>query len=266
MLLVHKALIVGRKDTALVQGTILQLQQQLDALGISHLREEELNPSIGKEGAAIDLVIAVGGDGCFLAASQWALSFNVPILGINCGRLGFLGDVLPSKINEIPHILEAKHIEERAVLEVNQRYLAVNEMLLAGDYLGLLTMLQVKVNGQVLCTYQADGLIVATATGSTGHALSCGGPILEPTSNQIVLAPVASHRLNSRPIVLTALQGLDIELGDDKQPACLIVDGRRKASNLARVHVAMARQKLKVLHALDYNFFNNLRSKLEWEH
>lgn len=266
---VNKILIVGRKKTPLVQNTLLRLQKILDSMQISHHLEDELISGISaSEAPSIappDLVISVGGDGCLLAAAQWAIRFDVPIIGINCGRLGFLGDLTPQQLDDLPTILtgENSDIEARSVLQIEDKKV-INEVLIAGDCLGVLATLQVEVDNTPLCIYQADGLIISTATGSTGHALSCGGPILEPTSQQIILVPLASHKLSSRPLVITPQKSIKIRMLG-KQNGSIVIDGRRYAAGREEVTVGISSRKLKMMHPASYDFFAALRSKLEWE-
>ncbi len=286
---VTRVLIVGRKNTDLVQNAISNLRGYLNELRIDCCLESELMLNlVSRSGCGIelsgtdnysaidllervdlhdfadfDLIVSVGGDGCFLAAAQWALRFGAPIVGINCGRLGFLGDLLPEQLFSLKEVMADGTLAQRSVLNVGRR-VAVTEGVGAGYCLGVLAILQVEVDDVPLCTYQADGLIISTATGSTGHALSCGGPILEPTSRQVILAPLASHKLSSRPLVITPEQKITIKMLG-KQNGCVVVDGKRCIGGQREIKVEVAKEKLNILHPKGYNFFAILRSKLEWE-
>jgi len=182
-----------------------------------------------------DLIIAVGGDGSMLHAARIAVGAGKPLLGINRGRLGFLADVSPS---EDFGPLDGRLLEFKSY--VDERY----------------------VN-----THGGDGFIVATPTGSTAYALSCGGPIVAPGLDALVLAPICPHTLSDRPIVIPGTSITDIQLGDDDTDSAAVscdgeVTGQIEAGD--RLRVAVAEQCIELIHPTGYDYFGILRSKLHW--
>ncbi len=145
-----------------------------------------------------DLVISVGGDGTILRSAKAIVPYKCPILGINLGKLGFMSEFTRESINSsLERVLQGKGwIEQRAMLEVDlqgEKYYALNDAFLGRRSVARLASIECKINGKLLTTYRADGLIVSTASGSTGYALAAGGPILHPESRELILQPVSPH-------------------------------------------------------------------------
>jgi NAD+ kinase len=223
-----------------------------------------------------DLIIVVGGDGSLLSVSHAMVQDEVPILGINRGRLGFLTDIRPSEFEKITAILQGKYREEkRFLLEVNiKRHdkllyeaCALNEIVLAPGQVAQMLSFEVYVNDQFMYSQRSDGLILATPTGSTAYALSAGGPILDPELNAMVLVPVFPHSLTHRPIVLPGDSRVRIVIAKDiKTPAKMICDSQE--SNAIEigdwVEIHKLPHALRLIHPLDYDYFAALRSKLHW--
>ncbi len=225
-----------------------------------------------------DLLLSVGGDGNFLNTAQLALTHDLPILGINRGRLGFLADVYPHELEKITSVLDGNYIEEqRTVLTCAVSHTeqvatycdtALNEITLSPKQGPKLIEFEIMINGQFVCTQRSDGLIIATPTGSTAYALSGGGPILYPSLNVVVLVPIFSHNLSSRPIVINADDTITIQLRNaggvqahiscDSRPCILM-------SACATLHIKKYEQTVRLIHPHDYNYFQTLRSKLHWE-
>ena len=228
-------------------------------------------------GKHADLLIVVGGDGSLLGASRSASKQNLPILGVNCGKLGFLNDVYPDKIAKIEDILQGNFYEEQRFLLQTQvtkknktvwQDIALNDTVLLAGTAGHMISFSVSVDEKFVCNYRADGLIVATPTGSTAHALAGGGPILYPELDAMVLVPMFSHNLSSRPIVIQAESQVKIDLDkNNTEPARISCDGQMYVATTAgsTVHIGKAREKLRLIHPLDYNYFEALRTKLHWE-
>lgn len=228
-------------------------------------------------GAHANLLIVVGGDGSLLSAARSIATQNLPILGVNCGRLGFLNDISPDKITKIESILQGEFFdEERFLLQTQVKIkdkiiwqdFALNDaVLLAGDAGHMLTF-SINVNDKFVCSYRADGLIVATPTGSTAHALSGGGPILHPQLDAVTLVPMLSHNLSSRPIVINAENHIKITLAQhNTDPARLSCDGQMHTAIIpgCEINITKAQEKLHLIHPLDYDYFEALRTKLHWE-
>jgi len=224
-----------------------------------------------------DLLVVVGGDGSLLSAARNACKQNLPILGVNCGRLGFLNDIYPDKIAQISAIIAGEFsVEERFLLSVEVKEknkiiwqdLALNDAVLLSGNAGHIVYFSVQIKDRFVCTYGADGLIIATPTGSTAHALSGGGPILHPELNAIALVPMLSHNLSSRPIVIDANNIIKITLAKNNIEAARVsCDGQMHTAVMPgyEIHITKAREKVHLIHPLDYDYFEALRTKLHWE-
>lgn len=225
--------------------------------------------------ADMDLMIVVGGDGSLLNAAHMALPHNLPVLGINRGRLGFLTDIHPDDLDKIGDVLAGRYqVETRFLMQAhhdNQPLgLALNDVvLLPGDTAQLIEF-DIFVDGQFVCHQRADGLIIATPTGSTAYALSGGGPILHPQLNAIVMVPMFPHTLSSRPIVVDGDAKIELfihEHRDHQTAPCISCDGqnRIKLEPGVRITVSKHPKKLQLIHPENYRYFETLREKLGWQ-
>lgn len=224
-----------------------------------------------------DLVVAVGGDGAMLHASRMAASCGVPVLGVNRGRLGFLADVAPSRmIESVDAALDGRCTpENRMLLEARvQREdatgataLALNDVAIAKQDTGRMLDLQTWVDGGYVNTHAGDGFIVSTSTGSTAYALSCGGPIVHPGLDAIVLVPICPHTLSDRPIVVSAGSVVELELADRPDTRAQVVCDGIALCELepgARLRISRAAVSATMLHPPGHDYFRILRSKLHW--
>ncbi len=221
-----------------------------------------------------DVVVSMGGDGTFLEAASRVGDKRIPMLGINMGRLGFLADISADDIdNAIHDIYEGLYtIEERSVLQVeysegnpSAHPYALNEVAVLKRDNSSMISIRISINGEYLTTYQADGLIINTPTGSTGYALSVGGPIMTPDSHTIGLVPVAPHSLNVRP--LTLHDDVEIELGVESRSHQFLVaiDGRSETcAEQVKLTIRRAPYPICLLKRSDNSFFRTLRHKLMW--
>lgn len=221
-----------------------------------------------------DLVISMGGDGTFLKAASRVGNKNIPILGINTGRLGFLADVLPKDIKETLEDIFSNNftIEERSVLqlfcddvELSISPFALNEIAVLKRDSSSMISIRTSINDKYLTTYQADGLIIATPTGSTAYSLSVGGPIIVPQSGTIALTPVAPHSLNVRPIVICDNWEITLDVESRSHNFLVAIDGR---SETCREHSKLTIRKadycIKVVQRINHDFFETLHNKLMW--
>ena len=218
-------------------------------------------------------IIVVGGDGTLLRGAQYALSWDAALLGVNLGRVGFLAegeaDALPKLLDKV--IRGDYETERRAVLSVQmngQSWYAINDVVMSrGGYARLITVTAL-VDGELAGHYIADGLVVATPTGSTGYSLSAGGPIISPKVDCMVLTPICAHSLQHRPTVVQGSAQIRLLLGSDApQSACLQVDGQTYAQldDGAVVEISRADRTLQLIRTSDQPFFNLVREKLtEW--
>lgn len=222
-----------------------------------------------------DMVISVGGDGTFLKAANWVGNKSIPILGINTGRLGFLADISPEEIEKTIDDVYNHHytIEERNVLQlfcddkaaIKTSPYALNEIaILKRDSSSMITI-HTSINNEYLITYQADGLIIATPTGSTAYSLSVGGPIMAPQSNAITLTPVAPHSLNVRPIVIRDDWEIKLDIESRSHNFLVAIDGRNESlSDNTSLIIRKADYTIKVVKRFGQSFFDTLRNKMMW--
>lgn len=221
-----------------------------------------------------DMVISIGGDGTFLKAASRVGKKNIPILGINTGRLGFLADVSPEQMEETLDEIYNRHyrIEERSVLQLRcengqlaQSPYALNEIAVLKHDSSSMISIHTAINGAPLTTYQADGLVIATPTGSTAYSLSVGGPIIVPHSQTIVLTPVAPHSLNVRPIVICDDWEITLDVESRSHNFLVAIDGRSESckENL-RLRISRADHSIRVVKRYNHIFFDTLRNKMMW--
>jgi len=224
-----------------------------------------------------DLVIAVGGDGTMLYAARLAGASDVPLLGINRGRLGFLADVSPAEmLHRVDQVLSGDYVKEARMLidariESSQgssgSATALNDVVVQRRESGRMLDFETRIDGRYVNAHAGDGLIVATPTGSTAYSLSCGGPIMDPLLDALALVPVCPHTLSDRPIVVPS--GLSVEVvllerGESK--AEVMVDGRMLGAMTTedRLTVSRSDSRITLLHPPGYDFYDILRSKLHW--
>ncbi len=222
----------------------------------------------------VDYAISVGGDGTFLKAAHRIGAKNIPLIGVNTGRLGFLAGILPTEIKDtINSIYEGKYFLERhSVLQLEKdgepisgSPCALNEIaILKLDHASMITI-KALVNNAYLVTYQADGLIVATPTGSTAYNLSNAGPIMTPSTPIICLTPVAPHSLNIRPIVLNDNSVITLTVVSRSHHFLAAIDGKSyKLTEGTKICIRKAPYSIQVVKLLGQRFFDTLREKLMW--
>jgi NAD+ kinase len=225
-----------------------------------------------------DLIIVIGGDGSLISAARMATKVNTPVIGINRGRLGFLTDILPNDIeSQLSAVLAGQYKEEKRFLlhariyDDNETYFegdAVNDVVLSRGNETHLIEFSVYVNEQLVSHYRSDGMILSTPTGSTAYALSAGGPIMHPELNAIVLVPMFSHSLSSRPLVVDGESKIELHINESNEAdLCVSCDGHqsRMVKPGQRVAIQKDANQLRLLHPLDYHYYDTLRSKLGWE-
>ena len=207
-----------------------RLEEFLSSKGVSSWRcsawdEDKATPQV----AGTELILSIGGDGTILHSARIAASLSVPVLGINLGRLGFITEMDADEVmSRLPGLLKGKSwIEERAMLEArvgDKSFHALNDVVLHSVAVRLVNI-EAKIDGTVLTTYRADGVIVATATGSTSYSLASGGPILHPQSREIVLQPVSCHLGLSHALILPPQSTVDLKIARGEK-VVLSIDGQ----------------------------------------
>jgi NAD+ kinase len=221
-----------------------------------------------------DFAISMGGDGTFLKAASHVGDKNIPILGINMGRLGFLADISADEIENIIDALYEEHytVEERSVLQIESDNdsikgypFALNEVaILKKDDSSMITI-HTSINGEYLTIYQADGLLLSTPTGSTGYSLSVGAPIMVPQSKSFILTAVAPHSLNIRPVVVNDDATIQFTVESRSHNFLIAVDGRSETCKEGTsLTIRKAPYTIKVVKRFNQSFFNTLRHKLMW--
>lgn len=241
--------------------------QYLDAIDQSNIFE-------GKDFNA-DFAISLGGDGTFLRTAMFVESKGIPILGINIGHLGFMSEIKPENFEEaIDNILSGSYkIESRSVLEVAAGShnlgvypFALNEVAVLKQDISSMIKIRVFINDEYLTTYSSDGLVLATPTGSTGYALSSGGPVVVPESNSIVIVPVAPHSLSVRPIVICDNVEIKMNVMSRTGHFLVAVDGRNSScSEEDCITIRRAPYDIKTIHCGNKTFFDTMREKLMWD-
>ncbi len=229
---------------------------------------------IGNNDFDADMVISIGGDGTFLKAASRVGKKNIPILGINTGRLGFLADVSPEEMNAtFDEIHNGQYrIEDRSILQMESNLdeiqgspFALNEIAILKRDSSSMISIHTTINGAYLTTYQADGLVISTPTGSTAYSLSVGGPIIVPHSNTIAITPVAPHSLNVRPIVIRDDWKITLDVESRSHNFLIAIDGRSEScSEGSRLTIRKADYNIKVVKRYNHVFFDTLRTKMMW--
>ena len=259
-----------------------ELRQELDLReypGFPENWDGETQPE-NVYGEPIDFALSVGGDGTFLTTAAAVGNKNIPILGVNCGHLGFLAEVQTEGLDDILQKLVAGEytIEQRGLLHltvldkdgITREGLilspnALNEIAILKQGLTNMLTIETKINGEPLHTYHSDGLVIATPTGSTAYNLSIGGPILVPQSRGIILTPIAPHSLTVRPIIILDEWKLDIKVSSRYDTFMVSVDGRSQTlSTDVSLHIERAPYTTKVVQIGDNGFLKSLRNKLNW--
>ena len=242
--------------------------------------QKELKKSISIAGVFegvnfdVDFVISLGGDGTFLKAASKVGPKQIPIIGVNMGRLGFLANVAPEEIKDVlDNVFEGRYeIEERAViqLEADGKTLencpfALNDIAILKRDNAAMISIKASVNNEYLVTYLADGLVISTPTGSTAYSLSVGGPIIVPQSGILSMTPVAPHSLNIRPIVISDEAEIKLEVKSRSHNFLAAVDGRsEKLSEGVTLKIRKAPHKVRIVKVYGQRFFSTLREKLMW--
>ena len=276
--------IIAHTGKAGVGDLVNAIAQEFTSFSITPLLEKETARIAGKKseysitdlGAAADLLVVAGGDGTILRVVGQLGEAIKPIFGINVGSLGFLTTASSATYREAVECLARDRINfsQRALLEARVRLrekqtakmLALNDAVLSRGELSRLVMLRTRVNGEPLTEFNADGLIVATPTGSTAYSLSAGGPILDPESGVFVITPICPHVLTNRSIIVAEGSTIEIEASDPDYPVFLTLDGR-KPIHVERgsvVTIRKAKKTLPLASLPDVSFFSVVRQKLKW--
>ncbi|MDO5090732.1 MAG: NAD(+)/NADH kinase [Cardiobacteriaceae bacterium] len=278
--------IVGKYGASHVGDTIARVMAVLDARRLQVTLDQNTMPDTWRDHPRarpladwaddIDLAIVIGGDGTFLYAGRSLLEKNIPLVGINTGRLGFLAD-LPQESLEtsLAAILDGHYRRERrhtlAICVTHQgrdtaRFFAINDAVIHKRSMARMIEVDVFTRGEYLSHYRADGLILATPTGSTAYALSAGGPIIEPTLDAMLVVPICPHTLTQRPVVIDGQSDIEVRVSASSiKDVQLTIDGQAEHPLNPTDSITIRRaEKLTVIHPADYQFQSRLRQKLNW--
>jgi NAD+ kinase len=279
--------LIGRFADSRVAETVAVLLPHLIDRGVSILACESLGDIAGAAAVTIvsetqlaaraELIVAIGGDGTLLYAARLATARRVPLLGINRGRLGFLTDVLPQDVLAcVDAALDGGcEVDRRPLLtttlvtgsDTATTGLALNDIVVQKLATGSMMDFETWIDGRYVNTHAGDGIVIASATGSTAYALSCGGPIVDPHLEVLVIAPICPHTLSDRPIVVSARATIEIRLLERPESRAQVVcDGfvLGDAQPCDRVQIRQSDDQVTLLHPPGYDYFRLLRSKLHW--
>tara|TARA_Y100001954_G_scaffold192389_1_gene207046 strand:+ start:613 stop:1488 length:876 start_codon:yes stop_codon:yes gene_type:complete len=222
----------------------------------------------------IDFLFSIGGDGTLLRAVTYVRESNIPILGINTGRLGFISSISTDQIDDaVDHVLNGDYkIRSRTLLELETENnlfgttnFALNEVAIVKKDTSSMIRIDAFIDDEFLNSYWADGLLISTPTGSTGYSLSCGGPIILPGTKNVIIAPIAPHNLNVRPIIINEKSKIRLKVEDRDQLALVSLDSRSRAFNSSlELIIKKADFKINLIEPKDHSFITTIRTKLMW--
>ncbi|WP_452231176.1 MULTISPECIES: NAD kinase [unclassified Lacinutrix] len=246
---------------------------------LNHIKDSIKNTSIASFidlDKSFDLLISIGGDGTILRAITYVQDLDIPIVGINTGRLGFLATIQTDDIAEaFKNILAGNYkISERSLLsmettpentDIKEINFALNEIAVSRKNTTSMITVDTKLNGEYLTSYWSDGLIVSTPTGSTGYSLSCGGPVITPDTNSFVLTPIAPHNLSARPLVIPDSTEIELMVDGREDQHLVSLDSRiATLNNNTIIKIKKASFTVKMLELIEESFLDTLRKKLLW--
>jgi len=282
---VRRVGVVGRYDTPGIAKPLKRLAGHLAARGLTVVMETDTaaltrlrgypTASVAELGACVDLAIVVGGDGTLLGVARQLAAHRIPLIGINQGRLGFLTDIaLTDMESALTAMFEGKLVvEERMLLHARvvragvemAEGLAFNDVVINRGGYGVMIDLSVDIGDSYVCDLRADGVIVATPTGSTAYAMSANGPIVHPSVRAWSLVPISPHALTNRPIVIGDGERVTITVTRARE-AAMHLDGQSHHDLLEgdRIHIEAAPFSVRLLHPQGYDYYAMLRKKLHW--
>lgn len=279
--------LMGKTDTAEAQDTLLTLYKGLSAEGYTLLLERESWDQLDKPakatvcsvdeiGQQADLAVVVGGDGKMLGAARILSQYDIGVIGVNRGNLGFLTDLDPDNAlqpllevlaghykTEFRYLLNAEIYSDGSLNDQNN---AINEMVLHSDKVAHMIEFEVYADDDFMFSQRSDGLIIATPTGSTAYSLSAGGSILTPNLDAMALVPMFPHTLSSRPIVIDGNSRIRIRVASNNDPLHISCDGHVTLAVKPGDEILISKHpsQLRLIHPTSYNYYHVLRNKLKW--
>ncbi len=279
--------LVGKVEDARVADSMVTLARHLRGRGLAVLLDRSADidglpdgverRTVAELGQDADLIVAIGGDGTMLFAAQLAIGRGIPLLGINRGRLGFLTDVSPEEmIGSFEAVLEGRYeTDARQLLDARltladgsaSGFRALNDVVVQRHESGRMVELETWIDGCFVNMHGGDGLVIASSTGSTAYALSCGGPIIHPALAAVVIAPISPHTLSDRPIVVSRDRRIEVRLVARSAARAQVTCDGVLLGDLephSRLLIEPATTDITLLHPPGHDYFRLLRSKLHW--
>ena len=260
-----------------IKEEYLTLKSIFEKNNIEVLIEKHSAKMIGLKGIPLDslckdcdFLVSVGGDGTLISVVRRSFNYNIPVLGIHQGTLGFLTDIKFTEVESFLHSM-FKHeyrIDQRMIIHgsVNQDdFVAFNDIVISRNSVSSMVSIDAKIDGEHFNSYYGDGLIISTPTGSTAYNLSVGGPVVFPLTEAFIVTPVAPHSLTQRPLVLPVDFKIEFTISDE-QGALVIIDGQDiyEVKKDQSINIEISNKNAKLIHRLQRNYFNVLSEKLSW--
>lgn len=275
---INTAGLVLRPNSPEIKPTYLQIKETFEKVNIDVLLEQSSALMIEEENGLdfeslckqSDFLVSIGGDGTLISVARRSFEFDIPVLGIHLGTLGFLTDIT---LSELPNFLDKlKHneyrIDSRMMIKGSAKgnfFSAFNDIVISRKSISNMLRVDAKIDGKLFNSYYGDGLIISTPTGSTAYNLSAGGPVVFPLTDAFIVTPVAPHSLTQRPLVLPADFEIEFFI-PDSLGAVVIVDGQDiyEIPENESIKIKIASKKAKLIHRRERNYFEVLNKKLQW--
>jgi len=277
---IKKVGVILRPSSPELKESYYRLEKVFNKHGIEVILESISGGMIGVMGMEfdilcqnVDFLVTLGGDGTLISTVRRSFKYDIPVLGIYAGNLGFLADVNLDELDEfVADMLKGRYrLDERAILEAkfqeNEHEItlyAFNDIVLTRPSVSNMIHIETLVDSKAFNTYYGDGVIVSTPTGSTAYNLSAGGPVLFPLTDVFALTPICPHSLTQRPVVLPG--EFSIEMKSPKDRALIIIDGQDKheLESGQSIHIQLSKKHVKLIHREEFNYFEVLKEKLNW--
>ncbi|MCF6310606.1 MAG: NAD(+)/NADH kinase [Sulfurimonas sp.] len=277
---IKKIGVVIRPSTPELKDSYIKLQKSFESRSIEVFLESNSASMIGRDGESfeaicnkVDMLISLGGDGTLISTVRKSFDFDIPIIGVYAGNLGFLANLSLDELDSfVGLIVKGEYkIDERAVIEATVvknskkvKMYAFNDIVLTRTRVSNMIHIETLVDSKAFNTYYGDGVIVSTPTGSTAYNLSAGGPVVFPTTDVFTLTPICPHSLTQRPVVLPGK--FPIEMKTSEERALIIIDGQEmhELGLGESVHIKLATKTVKLMHKKEYSYFDVLKEKLNW--
>lgn len=277
---IKKIGVILRPSTPELRKSYFKLKNIFNKHEISVDIDSQSAQMIGEEGTEFDklckdsdALVTIGGDGTLISAVRRSFDFDIPVLGVYAGTLGFMADVNLRELDEFVSnlVIGECRIDERAILKATIKkddeevsMYAFNDVVLTRSSVTKMIHIETLVDSKAFNTYHGDGVIVSTPTGSTAYNLAAGGPVLFPLTNVFALTPICPHSLTQRPVVLPGEYSIEMRTSDEK--ALIIVDGQDKheLSLGESLHMRLSKKRVRLIHRKEFNYFDVLKEKLRW--